>query len=464
MPNNSSNSDQSAYDSHSFQEGLTALSDCQYNLAYKSFNKTLDDYEKSNTSRDSVEYYGLRFFRDFAKGLELLGIKGGFTRSRDFFSSALIWSKKLPPEVSKEIIPTIDFFSRMFPLDERLRGLFAHPQSFEHLAEGLNLILEPLSEILTDSYMIETLPLVRILVTARANICMVILYLLGKLPSETLFALVRDKEPEGKPDDLVLWILNQEQRALMETGCDKLHQLLPAVSHFAREMVRLGAPENINEIPEITKQRLLSLLAPLRELDISAGTILEPILKRLLKEHSSFIPVNLPTDKKTMQITVPSGLQWLDLLLVIYPKAKEIEMVIGKMRKRFSFRELGLVHRGSGKINTLGKVLILLAEHSGVIGWHTTGADAKLKKQLSLLARLLKSIFPGLAGSPFYPYKQYKAYKTRFKIEVSYIGDESSAEDEDETFDEDRFRKSFRRYKSADKDQDELNGSNAEDD
>jgi len=62
--------------------------DCQYGVAYESFRKALDEYrfdklttsEKTGISEYPPEYYGLRYFKDFSKGLELLGTKGGFTR------------------------------------------------------------------------------------------------------------------------------------------------------------------------------------------------------------------------------------------------------------------------------------------------------------------------------------------------------------------------------------------------
>jgi hypothetical protein len=181
--------------SNYFEDGLNAFTDCQYDLAYESFRKALDEYEKTDQSKDVPEYYGLRYFKDFSKGLELLGTKGGFTRSARFFISAVIWTKKLPPELASELAPSAEFFSKIIPLDERLRGLFAHPKDFTHLAEGLNIILEPLSDILLDACLVETLPQARVLITARTNICIVILYLLGKIPQETLSALVRGDTP-----------------------------------------------------------------------------------------------------------------------------------------------------------------------------------------------------------------------------------------------------------------------------
>jgi len=446
-PDNSTSSSSSADKPDStadfFEQGLDAFTDCRYNQAYESFRKALDEYERTDQARDVPEYYGLRYFKDFSKGLELLGTKGGFTRSARFFTSAVIWTKKLPPELAGELAPSAEFFSKIIPLDERLRGLFAHPVDFNHLAEGLNIILEPLSDLSMDSYIVETMPQVKVLVNARANICIVLLYLLGKTPQETLSALLRDKDPADLENDtgkLILWILNQEERDLMETGCDKLYELIPAVSLFAREMVRLGAPEHILEIPEITKSRLLSLLAPLRELDISAGTMLEPVLTRFFKEH----PLNLVASsvgekqgKKTyqasVQFPVPAGHQWIDLFMVIFLKTKEIEAIIGNVKKRFSFEDLGLIHAKTGQINSLGKVLIVFAENKGLLSWKDPMADNKLKKQISRLGRLLKSIFPGLNGSPFYPYQQHKAYKTRFKTEISYQSDDDSVLEENNT-------------------------------
>jgi hypothetical protein len=241
---------------------------------------------------------------------------------------------------------------------------------------------------------------------------------------------------------LILWILNQEERALMETGCDKLYELVPAVSLFAREMVRLGAPEGLDEIPEITKSRLLSLLAPLRELDISAGTILEPVLKRFFSDSSRMFPgfggKGPSTEKNQYQATVQfpsiSGFQWLDLLLIIYMKSQTIEIILGNIKRRFTFRELGLIQEKSSKLNILGKTLILLADNLGLISWKNALADKKLKKQISLLSRLLKSLFPSLSGSPFYPYQQYKAYKARFKMEITHQDDiEDDTEDSEHT-------------------------------
>jgi hypothetical protein len=422
--------------SNHFEDGLNAFIDCQYGIAYESFRKALDEYEKTEQSRDVPEYYGLRYFKDFSKGLELLGTKGGFTRSARFFTSAVIWTKKLPPELASELAPSAEFFSKIIPLDERLRGLFAHPVDFNHLAEGINIILEPLSDLSMDSYIVETIPQVKVLVNARANICIVLLYLLGKTPQETLSALLRDKNPADLENDtgkLILWILNQEERDLMETGCDKLYELLPAVSLFAREMVRLGAPEQLYEIPEITRARLLSLLSPLRELDISAGTILEPVLKRFFKENPFNLIASSSGEKQekkpyqtTVQFPVPAGHQWLDLFMVIFMKTREIEATIGDIRKRFSFRELGLVNTKTDKLNILGETLILFGEHAGLLSWHTSGADKKLKLRINRLTNLLKSIFPGLTGSPFYPYQQYKAYKIRFNLELSYEEDDDT--------------------------------------
>ena len=99
----------------------------------------------------------------------------------------------------------------------------------------------------------------------------------------------------------------------------------------------------------------------------------------------------------------------------------EIKVRARDQLKKYRFDHIGFKNKKNDKPNILWWLLRVLAEKGGELSWDNAGSyETRLtpNQVQSNVKRLRKTLnnFMGIEEDPFYPYKQVKAYKTRFTI------------------------------------------------
>ncbi len=433
-------SNQPDYGAETFLKAIEQLSAHKYHTAWQSFTRALEQYETQGGSREESIYQVLRFFIEWSRGLAAYS-QAELADATLALGSARDMLQKTPESVIKLFSPTIDFFLKIIPLDARLKELFNRPQDLDYLAGGLERLFEPLSELVLKASEAGTPPEIPILLTAKVNICAVLLYLLGRLHLGALIGVMRHEASntfKDEPERVIQWVLTQEQAALLEIGFNPAQEVILSVNRFATELLRLGAPQKLAQIPEETQSQLLAILSPLNLLDGSLSKKyffdssvkqLTYHLKQAFQEHQEWLldlfksqsqAAGLPagqagvTGKVAVKFPASPESQWEALVLQFIDELTIKATLKGKSRK-FSYVELGFKDKRTGNPDTHWQTLKHLADYNGMLTWHTAGSGKHLKRSIYVISRRLKAVFD-MPGNPFYPYKRFKGYKTRFKI------------------------------------------------
>lgn len=441
MQNNSFSLDKPDHAFELFQKGLDELATYKYAAAVHSFTQALTEYERQNGPKEDKIYPTLRFFSEWSQGLAAYARSDftqaieAFARAQEVITTGLGTKGAGQPEPTlKALLPTLDFFLKIIPLDERLKEILSQPRDLNYLADELEGLFEPLSDLMIKAAGEGAPPEVYTLWRAKVNICAVLLYLLGRLHLPALVGVMRHQKPDrfkDEPGRVIQWVLTQEQTALLEIGFDPAQEIIPAVSHFAKEILGLGAPQKLQAIPEQTRAQLLTLLSPLSQLDggLSRQYFLEPVVKRsvetfkqLFENHETRLatllknqPVQDTTHRLTAKFPTPPDAQWIDLTLQFIDR-ETIKASIKERHRRLNYVEFGFKDERRALPNTHWQTLKDLAENHGALSWRTRGAGKRIPKSIQFIRQRLKAVF-NLPDDPFFPYRQVRAYKTKFKIE-----------------------------------------------
>jgi len=174
------------------------------------------------------------------------------------------------------------------------------------------------------------------------------------------------------------------------------------------------------------------------------------LIRDLMKSgHVSFPLGNtpltsLPSSKKITPIPLPSGARWDDIIIE-FIDMHNVKIKYKNKTFRRDYKDMGFEDSRALKPNKQWEFLYLLAENNGEISWEKYSfgkrpnnrrteqdfghefdentsqnkgfsiikvPDVK-KKTKQLLSQSLKAVFP-IEGDPFFPYKEFKAYKIRF--------------------------------------------------
>lgn len=81
------------------------------------------------------------------------------------------------------------------------------------------------------------------------------------------------------------------------------------------------------------------------------------------------------------------------------------------------YRQMGFEDARNRLPNTQWHLLKLLAKTGGQLSWEDSEASDNFKKKKQLLADTLKAFFR-IKNDPFYPYKEQKAYRTKFSLKA----------------------------------------------
>jgi len=96
---------------------------------------------------------------------------------------------------------------------------------------------------------------------------------------------------------------------------------------------------------------------------------------------------------------VPAGAKWSDLTLR-FRDGHTIQASLGNQRRRFNYRDIGLVDKRKDGPDAQWDLLQRFAANYGSLNWSSQGSDIRNQKRKERLAEALKSCF-GISGEPF---------------------------------------------------------------
>jgi hypothetical protein len=442
-----------------FLGGLESLGLCKYTRAAASFSRAQAEYERQarpqKPDRHALEetyqiqlghdktYQLFKFCAEWSRGLAAYH-ESDFIQARSAFDSACQTLSQLPQATINTFAPALDFFRKMVPIDERLKELFTHPypRGLDYLADELEKVFEPLSQLSVQSVWESAPEGIYILLRAKVNICAILLYLLGREPFAALVGVIRSEDPtqfKDEPERTIQWLLAQEQMALLEIGFEQSPEFIHGVSRFAKELIRLGAPANLKLIPEEIRIKLPALLNPKKDKTENIYfqlELMEPVVRRALtkavkevfqeekwtklfkrsiktQESSAVTRVKIHLPK--VRFAMPKKTTWSDVLIQFLDRGKVKIEAKGTSRK-YTFKQLGFEDKRTHNPDNQWHILRQMARTQGVFSWVSPGAGKHVPKSIQFIRQRLRALF-GLMPDPFYPYQRRHGYRARFKLE-----------------------------------------------
>jgi hypothetical protein len=165
---------------------------------------------------------------------------------------------------------------------------------------------------------------------------------------------------------------------------------------------------------------------------VSVAPMLQLSRKGLTLDHIEFsrhIAKSLgPQGWEIVPFSVPAGIEWEELT-VSFVNELTVKIACRDSTEHRTFVEMGFMdsRKSEETPDQLWGILRALAKYKGDISWDESSASfsdpKQLKKWISEIRKKLKMVFPGILGDPFRPYKQVKAYQTRFVLNLSPSAD-----------------------------------------
>lgn len=122
-------------------------------------------------------------------------------------------------------------------------------------------------------------------------------------------------------------------------------------------------------------------------------------------------------------IELPPGTKWEDIT-IRFMDGETVKIKAKDLAWKRNFKDMGFANSRNLKPNVQWQFLRSLSECHGKFTWGNRRANYKLKARKKNLAIGLKQYF-GIPSDPFYPYKQVKAYETKFNLILESEGDYS---------------------------------------
>ncbi|HCJ67502.1 MAG TPA: hypothetical protein DHV62_09360 [Elusimicrobia bacterium] len=117
-----------------------------------------------------------------------------------------------------------------------------------------------------------------------------------------------------------------------------------------------------------------------------------------------------------VKFPTPSGATW-DMVSIQFVSDDSVKISVKSIHKRYTFAEIGFKdHRKGDLPDSQWELLKYLAKKNGELSWQKDSAKPNVQKRIQELRKRLKFLM-GIDDDPFFPYRQYKAYKTKFLIE-----------------------------------------------
>lgn len=187
-----------------------------------------------------------------------------------------------------------------------------------------------------------------------------------------------------------------------------------------RRLQEIGKkPKKICE-PEISHLIKSSIKYEMDKLKIFIRKELEPV-KSSFSSRNLSTQISKPSIKTPLaKFPTPPGTKWDDVTIQ-FISDESIKISAKGVSKEFNYAEIGFKDNRRGVVpDNQWKVLQHLAKCNGEISWKSETESLKdfpkFPKRIEILRKRLKDIM-GIDEDPFYPYKEIKSYKSKFKIE-----------------------------------------------
>jgi hypothetical protein len=191
-------------------------------------------------------------------------------------------------------------------------------------------------------------------------------------------------------------------------------------SEFIRFKVIFQNQLKLKEIPEkkfdlffpsIERHKLLSTKRINAEIDLHVLTIDRKMKHKLNQKQNIFEDFI----KKFPKI---DSLKWNEVKITFISK-DSLKITAREKKETFTFSQIGFEDKRKGDLpNKLWELLYLFAENKGIIDWSSDTSENLKRNMITNINRLSKQlkIIMQLKENPFYPYKQFKNYKSKFEI------------------------------------------------
>lgn len=221
--------------------------------------------------------------------------------------------------------------------------------------------------------------------------------------------------------DLKLPVDSEDIDPDSSVGFNLLEQIRIKYSKAEIPIIVMTAYEkNINSAVEAMKKGANDFI----EKPFKSGELekkIQTILQVKQSDPKLSLKKNKPSHQKDLEkFPTPEGTRWEDVTIQIVSK-DSIKISVKEVHKRFNYAEIGFKDKRKGDLpDSQWEVLKDFGAQNGEISWGSQRAQLKIQKKIQKIRKRLRNLI-GIDGDPFYPYRKYKAYKTKFKIEdISY--------------------------------------------
>ncbi len=130
-------------------------------------------------------------------------------------------------------------------------------------------------------------------------------------------------------------------------------------------------------------------------------------------------------DKTTVTSTTSSGARrfpaiagmgWADIQMK-FVDGHNLRVTAKDSTETFDYKQMGFEDARTRKPNSKWTLLATLAKRGGQLDWSNPEASENYRKKKQLLSETLKAFFE-IDDDPFYPYKDERAYRTKFKLKA----------------------------------------------
>jgi hypothetical protein len=110
----------------------------------------------------------------------------------------------------------------------------------------------------------------------------------------------------------------------------------------------------------------------------------------------------------------PEGINW-EQITIKFIDGHTVSVSAGDVKKVCNYTQMEMVNRKNADFTKQWELLLSFAKSRGEIGWRSSHADAKVKKQKQVLSKRLRAFFR-LDDDPIEWVKGEKVYRCRFRI------------------------------------------------
>jgi hypothetical protein len=212
-----------------------------------------------------------------------------------------------------------------------------------------------------------------------------------------------------------------------EKIADEIDRLIEALTYWDGDEFDVGGDDICQRVQEIDlwleKTQIMlgtKLYSITREEEFfleHAEAAISQYDQHVRKTYKQMLNGVTPSAQKGHDLEVfptPEGANW-EQITIRFKDGHTVSVSAGDVRKVCNYTQMGMVNSKNADFTKQWELLQSFAESNGEIGWRSSHADAKLKKQKQELSKRLRAFF-GLDDDPIEWVKGEKVYRCRFRI------------------------------------------------